>query len=57
MHMQYRHLISGEAYGVSHQPGDLVSPRVPKRKLQEWVAAGIIEEVESSEEGENQDEL
>ena len=47
----YRHLISGEAYGVRHVPGDLVSPRVPKRKLSEWLAAGVIEEVE--DEGED----
>lgn len=48
----YVHLISGEAYGVRHQIGDLVSRRVPKRKLTEWLAAGIIESVDD-EEGED----
>lgn len=53
----FRHLIGGEAYGVRHQPGDLVSARVPKRKLQEWLAAGIIEEIQSPEEEQENHEL
>lgn len=45
----YVHLVGGWAYGVAHEPGDVVSPRVPKRKLQEWVAAGIVAAVEDDE--------
>lgn len=56
----YRHLIGGEAYGVAHAPGDPVASRVPKRKIEEWLKAGVVEKVagsdetdESSENGEN----
>lgn len=52
---EYRHLIGGEAYGISHKPGDLVSSRVPKKKVAEWLAAGIVEEIQSSETEENQE--
>jgi hypothetical protein len=45
----YRHLVGGFAYGVSHAPGDLVAQRVPKRKLAEWLAAGIIAPVDDDE--------
>lgn len=48
---EYIHLIGGYAYGVAHEPGDPVSPRVPKGKLKEWLAAGIIEATE--DEGED----
>ena len=40
----YRHLISGEAFGVPHEPGDMVVADVPAEKLQEWLDAGLIEE-------------
>lgn len=53
----YVHLIGGYAYGVAHAPGDPVSPRVPKRKLKEWVDAGIVEEIPSPEEDEENHEL
>lgn len=52
----YRHLIGGEAYGVRHRVGDPVSPRVPKKKLAEWLAAGVIEENHSPEEDEENHE-
>ena len=54
----HKHLIGGEAYGVAHKPGDPVTSRAPKRKIEEWLRAGIIEEVQSpEEEQENQSEL
>jgi len=53
----YRHLVGGEAYGVAHEPGDPVTSRVPKRKIEEWLKAGIIEEVQSPEEDEENYEL
>lgn len=45
------HLVGGEAYGATHAPGDPVSSRVPKKKLAEWLAAGVIAAVD--EEGED----
>ena len=52
----YRHLVGGEAYGVAHAPGDLVAGRVPKRKIEEWLKAGIVEEIQSPEEDEENHE-
>lgn len=43
--MHYKHLIGGEAYGVAHAPGDPVASRIPKRKIEEWLKAGIVEKV------------
>jgi hypothetical protein len=54
---QYKHLIGGEAYGVRHAPGDPVSSKVPKKKVAEWLAAGIVEEIPSPEEDEENHEL
>ena len=53
----YRHLVGGEAYGVAHEPGDLVSSRVPKRKIEEWLKAGIVVEIQSPEEDTENHEL
>lgn len=50
----YRHLVGGEAYGVSHQPGDIVSSKVPRRKLAEWLAAGVIEEITDESESDTE---
>lgn len=52
--MRYRHLAGGESYGVAHEPGDPVTSRAPKRKIEEWLKAGIIEAVE--DEGEENQE-
>ena len=43
--LEYRHLISGEAYGTPHEPGDPVAAGVPDHKLGEWLEAGVIEPV------------
>ena len=53
MAKSYIHLVAGWAYGVSHMPGDLVAQRVPKRKVAEWLAAGIVRPVEDDDEGED----
>lgn len=52
----YKHLIGGEAYGIVHEPGDPVTSRAPKRKIAEWLKAGVIEKVagfEETDEGED----
>ena len=52
---RYRHLIGGEAYGVPHTIGDVIDTGVltkkgvPDDKLQEWLAAGIIEPIEEDQ--------
>ena len=43
--LEYRHLISGEAFGAPHEPGDPVAAVVPDHKLGEWLEAGVIEPV------------
>lgn len=46
---QYRHLVGGHAYGVAHEAGDPVAANVPKKKLAEWLVAGIIEPIDEPE--------
>lgn len=41
----YRHLISGAVGDVPHEPGDPVDSATSKKKLDEWLAAGLIEPV------------
>lgn len=52
----YKHLIGGEAYGIAHEPGDPVTSRAPKRKIEEWLKSGIVEKVADAEETDNEGE-
>lgn len=40
--MSYVHNIGGAIGATQHAPGDPVDPNTPDRKLEEWLAAGII---------------
>lgn len=41
----YQHLIDGAIGDTPHHPGDPVDPAIPERKLEEWLAAGLIKPV------------
>lgn len=47
---RYVHLVGGEAYGVPHERGDAVATKILKKKLEEWLAAGVIVLVDDQEE-------
>lgn len=46
---RYRHLVSGEAYGRRHEPGDPVDSSVPESKVKEWERAGIVKRERSTQ--------
>ena len=45
----YCHLIGGEVSGRRHEPGDVVDPSTPPRKIKEWAEAKIIKRERQSQ--------